>query len=481
MNRLCILWIFIVAGGCGKSKTIITNNPSADSVYKNVFTVQAGWDIYTGGVYRYGPSIIENNDGTIDAWFAAPGGTFGDKILLFQDAGAQSPVSLATGNTAAQKFTATDSFYAVAVACPNWGSTNSNVTLSFYQWKSNYASTVAAAPLQQIVYNNYKDNQNLQVVNENKFPAGTYLWLLSDPSGTAGVWKKDGSVEGVSNFKDGAAADGCYQSFILINKSSGAAYWDQVAYRRSTDGGKTWTGDSMVLKPTEGTRDQFSICDPGVVKINNYYYIGYTSTEDERGVFNHAYVARSISPKGPWEKWNGVSWGGNPQPVITFDGEPDAWGAGEPCMVVNNDTLFFYYSWNGTTTTETRVAIASATDTNWPAHLTLHGTAVNKTSIAGSDHCDIKYRDDLKKYYAIHTASRLTANSYIVLWESSDGITFTRLADITTSLKPYLHNCGWSGDENGHIHPQKQQYISYAYGPNWANWNTMWHPISFKH
>jgi hypothetical protein len=32
-----------------------------------------GWDIYIAGVYRYGPSIIINDDNTIDAWFAAPG------------------------------------------------------------------------------------------------------------------------------------------------------------------------------------------------------------------------------------------------------------------------------------------------------------------------------------------------------------------------------------------------------------------------
>jgi hypothetical protein len=480
MNKFLLGWILIAAGSCGKSKATADNTSSADTSYESVFAVQKGWDIYTGGVYRYGPSIIENTDGTIDAWFAAPGGTFGDKILCYNESGLQTAVSLTTGHTAAQQFTSEAPFYAVAVACPNWNSTNSSLTLSLYQWKSDYALTIASGPLATVVYNNYQDNQNLQAASENKFPPGIYLWVLTDPSGTAGVWKKDGSIDGISNFKDGAATGGSYQSFILINRSSGASYWDQAAYRRSADGGKTWTEDVMVLKPTEGSRDQLSVCDPGVVKCNGYYYIGYTSTEDVRGVFNHAYVARSTSPGGPWEKWNGTSWGGNPQPVITFDGEADAWGAGEPCMVVNNDTIFFYYSWNGVETTETRVATAAAADNNWPAHLTLHGTAINKTAIKGSDHCDVKYRDDLKKYYAIHTASRLTANSYIVLWESPDGLSFSKIAEIRAGLKPYLHNCGWSGDERGHINPGRQQYLSYAYGPNWANWNTAWQPISFK-
>ena len=42
-------------------------------------TAKAGWDIYVagndrdGGNYRYGPSIIVNDDGSIDAWFSANG------------------------------------------------------------------------------------------------------------------------------------------------------------------------------------------------------------------------------------------------------------------------------------------------------------------------------------------------------------------------------------------------------------------------
>ncbi|MBX3256775.1 MAG: hypothetical protein KF862_21745 [Chitinophagaceae bacterium] len=480
MKKFVVIYLVFAVSGCNKKVVTSESGNATDSVYTNIFMVQAGWDIYTGGVYRYGPSIIENDDGSIDAWFAAPGGTLGDRVLFYDEAGAQTAVALNDAVSAAQKFTAGEPFYAIAVACPNWVSTNSSLTLNLYRWKSNYTSTVASAPLATMVYSNYQDNQNLLIASDEKFSAGTYVWVLSDPSGTAGVWKKEGAMNNAVSFKNGEVVTGSYQAFLLLNPSSGVQYWDQASYMRSTDGGKKWSAEEMVLKPTEGSRDQFSVCDPGVVKYNGYYYTGYTSTEDERGVFNHAYVARSTSPNGPWEKWNGTAWGGNPQPVITFSGDADAWGAGEPCMVVNNDTLFFYYSWNGPATTETRVATASAADADWPAHLTLHGTAVNKTAIGGSDHCDIKYRDDLKKYYAIHTASRLTADSYIVLWESSDGLSFNKISEIRNGLKPYLHNCGWSGDERGHINPEKQQYLSYAYGPNWANWNTMWHPVTFK-
>lgn len=97
-------------------------------------------------------------------------------------------------------------------------------------------------------------------------------------------------------------------------------------------------------------------------------------------------------------------------------------------------------------------------------HLNFHGTVINKSDIKGADHCDVKYRDDLKKFQAIHAAQRMGPDSYIVLWESEDGIHFTRKGEIRDNLKPYLHNCGWSGDGRGHMRKGVQQYISYAYG-----------------
>ena len=33
----------------------------------------SGWQIYPGGGYRYGPSIIINSDNSIDMWLSAPG------------------------------------------------------------------------------------------------------------------------------------------------------------------------------------------------------------------------------------------------------------------------------------------------------------------------------------------------------------------------------------------------------------------------
>ena len=175
---------------------------------------------------------------------------------------------------------------------------------------------------------------------------------------------------------------------------------DWFTYRRSTDGGKTWSDERVVMTPTPHSMDWFSVCDPAVFKYGDYYYIGYTSTifADAGGVCNNGFVARSASPTGPFEKWNGNGWGetretangtlhwiGKPAPVIYYDEDWHDWGAGEFSFVVKDTTLYIYYTWSsrkadGSLYSETRVATADVTDPNWPGHLTYHGTAAVRNS-----------------------------------------------------------------------------------------------------
>ena len=41
--------------------------------------------------------------------------------------------------------------------------------------------------------------------------------------------------------------------------------------------------------------------------------------ENPEGLCNQLYVARSKNPNGPFEKWNGNGWGGDPAPIIYYD------------------------------------------------------------------------------------------------------------------------------------------------------------------
>ena len=85
--------------------------------------------------------------------------------------------------------------------------------------------------------------------------------------------------------------------------------WDMIGYSRLYDGGKRSSAEKLPIKPTAGGYDHYSTCDPGAIKFGGYYYIGYTTTLDSRGVDNDICVARSKHPGGPYEKWTGSGWG----------------------------------------------------------------------------------------------------------------------------------------------------------------------------
>ncbi len=443
-----------------------------------------GWDIYTAGTYRYGPSFMYYADGSIDGWFAASGGTYGDRYY----SGTSSPVNIHDCKTVAQDFTADKDFYRVSVCCPTWNSAEETVTISVYKWNRTYNLTRVSKPIYQkdiaMTDNMWIDgyySAEAEADTSIRFPAGRYLWILSNGSTTAGVWYYSGVASGKTTkaYKNGSPVGGSYQ--MIIQEAGVSTYWDCPTYQHSDDGGKTWTEEQVALTPTQGSRDQLSACDPGVIHFGGYYYLGYTSTENTAGIDNHLYMARSTSPTGPWEKWNGTGWGGkDPQPVVTYTDNHQKWGCGEPSMIVVNDVLYLYYTWeNGIVTT--RLATAPADDENWPASLKYCGTVISKANIAASDHCDVKYIDDLQCFVAMHTSSRMSESAYINVWISSDGKKFTRLGKLDGPTQAGLHNLGLSGDEVGHMQLSKPQFVAYAYGiSSWGKWNTYLQPLEFK-
>ena len=297
---------------------------------------------------------------------------------------------------------------------------------------------------------------------------------------------------------------------------SGSGMADVFTWRHSTDGGQTWTAEKVVLtgsaKPAE---DWWSVCDPGAACFDGYYYLAYTSTTNTssssglQGLENNCYIARGTSPSGPWEKWNGTGWGGNPKPIVKYmdgsehnDGPAGKWGIGEPSIVVKDQTIYLYYTYDAGGTPVTKVATAPRGNANWPGSLSFHGTAVDKAALAASegvsadnpdtsgllgsyDSCDVKYVEDHGLFYAFHTSWRLTQLSRLSVWTSADGLTFTYLGDITGNVVKYAHNMGVSGDGLGHVNLSKPQYVSYAYrpvdqplGPN-GRWSTYWSELSY--
>lgn len=272
--------------------------------------------------------------------------------------------------------------------------------------------------------------------------------------------------------------DGSIEMFTCSPGDSGA--WDVIRHRHSTDGGHTWTPDTIALRPTAGSRDAYSTCDPGALHVGAYWYVGYTSTENAKGTQNHVYVARATSPDGPYQKWNGSGWGGNPQPIVTYTGPADQYGAGEPSLVYT-DKLYVYYTWeDGTNHTDLAVAPDPTAD-DWPAKLVSKGHVITRRP-NGEDSTDIKWVDgDWKRFVGVTTYDRFGPNSTIGVYESFDGMNWKLAPYLGARARQGAHNAGISGDGRGHIDPKKSQFVAYAYAPagsSWGDWPTFIDPIT---
>lgn len=297
-----------------------------------------------------------------------------------------------------------------------------------------------------------------------------------------------------------------YGPAILLNDDGSIDAWfaspgkggemDWFAYKHSDDGGTTWGNETIALFPTAGSLDELSVCDPDVIHFGDYYYIGYTSTIDvtDGGLCNSAFVARSKNPQGPWEKWNGSGWGGDPWPMVYYEGKGADWGLGEPSLVVVDDTLYIYHSMicsdlDGQRSSRCHVYTADATDENWPATMKYQGVVLDYTAgtredgyvYENHDSIDVAYVEQYKKFIAVGTNRRFGNESCIVYYESNDGLKFTRVSELNENILAGCHNCGISKDGNGHIKQGDKVIIGYAYaGANnkeWGFWATRFNEI----
>ncbi|MBO4325752.1 MAG: hypothetical protein J5950_00590 [Clostridia bacterium] len=281
--------------------------------------------------------------------------------------------------------------------------------------------------------------------------------------------------------------DGSIDAWLASNSGVGGEI-DWGMYRRSYDGGITWTRDTGAVRPTSAAEDWNWSCDPGVIKIGEYYYATYTTILWHDGVDNNLFVARSKTPQGAFvEKWTGSGWGGgDPKPIVTYDGPKVKWGAGEGAMVVVGSTLYLYSSWNDMMGEYTRVYTADANDPNWPATMQYRGIMYKHND--AEDSADVKYVDAYNCFIAVATSSRFSDKCFVHILTSFDGIWFRQESVLSHQNKDSLiqtniHNMGITGDALGHIDIfNTQQYIGYAYQPkgfDWGNWPTRLTPIVF--
>jgi len=68
-------------------------------------------------------------------------------------------------------------------------------------------------------------------------------------------------------------------------------------------------------------------------------------------------------------------------------------------------------------------------------------------------------------FVAVAVGDRFSNDSFIHVWESIDGLSFTSTDEITTNTAAQAHNVGISGTPQCHIDLDLDNFIAYAYGP----------------
>ena len=275
-------------------------------------------------------------------------------------------------------------------------------------------------------------------------------------------------------------ADGTSDAWFSTNGYGGE--WDWISLKHSDDA-VTFGGEKVVLVPCADSMDKFSCCDPGIVYFGGYYYLGYTSTivSTNGGVNNNVFVARSKTPDGPYEKWNGSGWGGDPAPIVYYDEYDLKYGAGEPSMVVVDDVLYVYYTWICPEGSFEYLAISDTAE-DWPARLEFKGEVYARHD--SQDSFDAAYLEDAGKFIALCTQNRFSEQSGIALLESEDGLTFRQTGLLRAGLYQYSHNMGVARRPDGHIQLKDPVFIGYAFSDgadgNWGKWATAFQPVKLE-
>jgi len=121
------------------------------------------------------------------------------------------------GDTAGLKFSPTAAFTSIGPLCPSWGDNEGNLTLKLFKWDTDYATTIATAPIAEETFVNFADNSALWMSFNEQQP-GDYLWQLSDAIQTVGVWKWTDAPEEVTSYFNGQEVEGKY-AFRIIDAS----------------------------------------------------------------------------------------------------------------------------------------------------------------------------------------------------------------------------------------------------------------------
>ncbi|MCD9020636.1 discoidin domain-containing protein [Cohnella silvisoli] len=124
---------------------------------------------------------------------------------LYSIDGTSTDSMISAGQTRGEQFYSADSFNSLRVLCPSYSNNIGSLTLKLYRWNADYATTVAGTSIASQTYTNFADNAWLQL-NFATQASGNYLWVLSNPVETVGVWTYTASTHPSTAYLNGSSS-----------------------------------------------------------------------------------------------------------------------------------------------------------------------------------------------------------------------------------------------------------------------------------
>ena len=117
------------------------------------------------------------------------------------------------GDAAGLRFNASNAFTNIDVTCPSWANNIGNLTLSIYDWHTDYPTSVSQEPLAKKTHVNFIDNAKLDLTFDT-LDAGDYVWELTNGTETVGVWKYVEDTDSTTSYFNKISVSGDYECRI---------------------------------------------------------------------------------------------------------------------------------------------------------------------------------------------------------------------------------------------------------------------------
>ena len=268
-----------------------------------------------------------------------------------------------------QRVKTSKSVYGFGFVTVTWGSKDSEVTLSAYQWNHNYSDTLSQAPIVSnrvwVADPGVKSDRTTWVKFDQALPSGEYLFVMENAEGhVGGVYALTNNTSGGYAYIDGAEMAWTFGLELYLSESSASDIFVQVQPVYSATGSalppeetvSTSAQNKYTVKPdtwvfTDGLgRESLTNKDVGNPKTNKNVAMFYWDWHQDNGSSSGYNIQKTIdagntsqlyssSPLGSIAYWN--------EPLFGYYASSDRWVLRKHSELLANagiDTVFLDYS-----------------------------------------------------------------------------------------------------------------------------------------